>query len=261
MPPPDRVYRTEAVILHRHDLGEADRILTLYTPHYGKIRVVAKGVRKPSSRKAGHVELFMRTEMMVARSHSALDIVTQVEMRDAFLPLREDLVRATYASHFVELLDAFTEEADENQALYHLLVNGLGWLCQTNDLQRAARYYELHLLELVGYRPQLFECVICGETIRPRPQFYSIVDGGVLCPSCGQQSPRARPVSLNALKLLRYMQTRPFEAVERIRLTPALRVETENLLHATLVYHLERQLKSVAFLQRLRRENQSGQAG
>jgi DNA repair protein RecO (recombination protein O) len=258
MPAPDRVYRTEAVVLRRHDLGETDRILTLYTPHYGKIRVVAKGVRKPSSRKAGYVELFMRTEMMMARSQGALDIVTQVEMKDAFLPLRENLVRATYASHLVELLDAFTEEADENQDLYRLLVNGLGWLCRTDDLQCAARYYELHLLDLVGYRPQLFECVICGETICPQPQFYSPVDGGVLCPSCGRQYPRAKPISLNALKLLRYMQTHPFEAVEKIKLSPAVRAETESLLHATLVYHLERQLKSVAFLQRLRRENWSG---
>ncbi len=137
-------------------------------------------------------------------------------MKDAFLPLREDLVRTTYASHFVELLDSFTQEADENQALYQLLVDGLGWLCRTNDLQRAARYYELRLLDLVGYRPQLFECVFCGEAIRPQPQFYSPADGGVIRPACGQQHPRAKPISLNALKLLRYMQTIPLRQSRRL---------------------------------------------
>src|SRR5262245_46708243 len=121
MPSSEHLYRTEAVVLRRQDLGEADRILTLFARAFGKTRVVAKGVRKPASRKAGHVELFMRVDLLLAQGRT-LDVVSQAQMLDAFLPVREDLLRTTYASHFVELLDAFTEERDQHDDLYDLLV-------------------------------------------------------------------------------------------------------------------------------------------
>jgi DNA repair protein RecO (recombination protein O) len=228
---PDKIYRTEAIVLRRQNLGEADRILTLYTPDYGKVKVVAKGVRKPQSHKAGHVELFARSDVLVARGRSSLDVLSQADLIDAFQPIRGDLIRATYASHFVELLDAFTEEADSSPPLYHLLVDGLA-----------------------GYRPELFTCAVCGEPIQAHDQFYSAADGGVICPTCGSGHPRVVPISLGALKVLRYMQTRPFEVVEALTLRPAVLAETERILHSTLTYHLERRLKSVAFLKRLRRE-------
>jgi DNA repair protein RecO (recombination protein O) len=253
MPPSEHVYRTEAVVLRRHDLGEADRILTLYARGYGKIRAVAKGVRKPASRKAGHVELFMRVDLLLSEGRT-LDVITQAQTLDPFISLRDNLEHTVYASHFVELLDAFTEEADENDRLYHLLVSGLTWLCQTSDLQRTARYYELRLLDVVGYRPQLFECVICGEKIQAQDQFYSPQVGGVICPSCGPGHFHTRPLTLNLLKVLRYLQTHSFETVEQLNLSSAVCLEAERLLHDTLTYHLERRLKSAAFLQRLRHE-------
>ena len=95
---------------------------------------------------------------------------TLFELIDAFSPIRQDLIRTTYAAHFVELLDAFTEEADSSPPLYQLLVDGLEWLGQTTDLRRSARYYELHLLDLAGYRPELFTCVVCGEPIQAHDQ-------------------------------------------------------------------------------------------
>jgi DNA repair protein RecO (recombination protein O) len=243
--------------LRRQDLGEADRILTLYTRGRGKIKAVAKGVRKPASRKAGHLELFMQTDVLLAQGRT-LDVITQVQTIEPFLALRDDLEHATYAAHFAELLDAFTEEADENDTLYHLLASGLSWLCQTGDLQRTARYYELRLLDAVGYRPQFFECVICGREVQPRDQFYSPQAGGVICSICGPNHARSRSLALGLLKVLRYLQTQSFETVEQLNLSHAICLEAERLLHDTLTYHLERRLKSAAFLQRLRYETRSG---
>jgi DNA repair protein RecO (recombination protein O) len=251
--PADHIYRTRGVVLRRSDLGETDRILTLYTPSRGKIRVIGKGVRKPTSRKAGHVELFMEVDLLVAQGRS-LDILTQADMIQAFEPLRTDLTRATVAGHAVELLDAFTEDEDASQPLYDLLVAGLGWICMSGDLQRTARYYELRLLTLAGYRPELFHCVICGEPIRPEAQFYSAPDGGVVCPRCAPERPGARSLSLNGLKVLRYLQTRPVDVVEQLTLSERVQKEIERLMYETLTYHLERRLRSAAFLDRLRRE-------
>ena len=102
--PRERTYRTEAVVIRRSDFGEADRLLTLFSADRGKTRAIAKGARKPQSRKTGHVELFMRSKFLIAEGRD-LDIVTQAEMVEAYAPLRDDLVRATYASYAVELLD------------------------------------------------------------------------------------------------------------------------------------------------------------
>lgn len=253
MPPDDRVYRTEGVVLRRHDLGETDRILTIYTRGHGKVRAVAKGVRKPSSRKAGHVELFARVDLLIARGRS-LDIVTQAELLDAFEPLRADLVRTTYAAHFVELVDAVTEDNDPSPSTYALLVSGLSWLCQTTDLRRTARTYELHVLDLAGYRPELHSCVICGRPVQAEDQFYSAAAGGVICPRCGAERAGGQRITLNALKVLRYLQSQSFEAIEQVNLSEGVQREVERLLHETLTYHLERRLKSAAFLDRLRRE-------
>lgn len=253
MPPADRVYRTEGVVLRRHDLGETDRILTIYTRGHGKVRAVAKGVRKPSSRKAGHVELFARVDLLIARGRS-LDIVTQAELLDGFPTLRDDLVRTTYAAHFVELVDAVTEDNDPSPSMYALLVAGLSWLCATTDLRRTARTYELHLLDLAGYRPELHNCVVCGKPVKPEDQYFSAATGGVICPRCGAERGTGQRISLNALKVLRYLQSQSFEAIEQLNLSEGVQKEIERLLHETLVTHLERRLKSVAFLDRLRRE-------
>src|SRR5512140_1231536 len=116
----ERSIRVETVVLRHADWGEADRILVLYTRESGKIRAVAKGVRKLRSRKAGHLEPFTRVTLMLAHGRD-MWIVTQAETVDAFQPLREDLLLTGYAANVIELLDRFTYEEGENRSLYSLL--------------------------------------------------------------------------------------------------------------------------------------------
>ena len=253
----ERVYRTQAVVLRRTDFGEADRLLTVFTPERGKLRLVAKGARKPSSRKSGHVELFSRGQFMVAVGRE-LDIVTQAETLEPFLPLREDLERTTYAYYVSELADAFTAERDENGPLYRLLVEAYGWLCADDDLALIARYYELHLLGLVGFQPQFFACVGCRNPLEPEVSYMSAADGGILCAKCGRNWTGATEVSVNALKVLRFLQSRDWETCRLLRLSPVTHAEVERLMSAYLTYHLERKLKSVDFIHRLRRQMGAG---
>ncbi|MFC2030686.1 DNA repair protein RecO [Chloroflexota bacterium] len=250
----EKVYRTEAIVLRRTDFGEADRLLTAYTPRRGKLKLIAKGARKPSSRKSGHVELFSRGQYMVAVGRE-LDIVTQAETLDPFLPLREDLLRTTYAYYVAELADAFTAERDENRLLFDLLSEAFGSLCTAQDLTLAARYYELHLLGLVGYQPQLFVCNSCKQLLQPESTYYlSSGDGGVFCRKCGFDRVGAAEISLNALKVMRFLQTRDWETCRLLRLTSATHTEVERVMNSYITYHLERKLKSVEFMLRLRRQ-------
>jgi DNA repair protein RecO (recombination protein O) len=249
----ERTFRSEAVVLRRSDFGEADRLLTLYTHDFGKIKAIAKGARKPQSRKTGHVELFMRTKFLFAEGRD-MNIITQAEMIEAYPTLREDLVRTTYASYVVELLDRFTVEEDRHLDVYNLLVDALGWLATTEDLMLVARYYELRLLALAGFQPQLFQCVSCGQPIQEQDQFFSAPMGGLLCPDCQAANRRARPVTAVAVKVLRYLQTRSWDTVHVLHLKRPLQRELETLMHHYLTFVLERNLKSVDFLHRLRRE-------
>ena len=249
----DRTFRSEAIVLKRTDFGEADRLLTLFSRERGKIKAVAKGARKPQSRKTGHVDLFMRTNFLFAEGRD-LAIITQAEMVEAYPALRGDLVRATYAAYVVELLDRFTVEADRHVNIYNLLADALGWLALTDDWMLAARYYELRLLALTGFQPQLFRCVACGEEIAEQDQFFSAELGGLLCPDCRNSDRNAMPISSIAVKVLRYLQTRDWATVSVLQLKRKLQHELERLMHFYLTFILERNLKSVDFLHRLREE-------
>ena len=250
----ERLYRTEAIVLRRADFGEADRLLTLLTPKEGKIRAIAKGVRRPTSRKSGHVELFTHTELLIARGRH-LDIITQAQTIESFVALRQDLMRLTYAHYVAELMDRFAEEGSESHDFFALMLSALRWLGEDRDLALTARFFEMQLLGLSGFQPQLFHCVECWSLLTPEEQFFDPDAGGVLCRNCGPASRTAQPLSLPAFKVLRFLQTRPHEIVRVLRLNPDTHEEVERHLQRYLSHVLERHLKSVAFLDLIRRQS------
>ena len=234
-------------------MGEADRLLTLYTREHGKLKAIGKGARKPRSRKTGHIELFMRSQFMLAQGRN-LDIVTQVETVEPYRAIRSDLVRTTYAAYAVELLDNFTPEAEKHTGVYQLLSEALYWFGETDNLLLAARHYELRLLSLVGFQPQLFYCVVSGELIEHEDQYFSAAEGGLIKREHRQRDRRARPISAAAVKVLRFLQTRPWDAVQNLQLRRDLHQEIEMVMHFYLQFLLEKGFKSADFLYRLRRE-------
>jgi len=255
MPQAQRSFRAEAVVLSHWDYGEADRMIGLYTLEMGKVRVIAKGVRKSRSRKAGHLEPFTRLSLLLARGRDML-IVTQAETLNAYLPLRDDLMLVGYASYVIELLDRFTFPEEENRAIYRLVTETLQRLAETEasemQISLVLRYYELNMLNLSGFRPQLFNCVKCLEEIKPQDQFFSAELGGVLCPQCGASTPRARPVSMPALKYLRHFQRSSFTVVRKVKPPESTLREMESLLQDYITYLLERRLNTTTFLKQVK---------
>jgi DNA repair protein RecO (recombination protein O) len=245
----DRVYRTEAVIIRRSDFGEADRLLTLITPQ-GKRRVVAKGARKTTSRLAGHIELFTHATLLLAVGRN-LDIVTQSVILDGYDNLRADLKRIGAAYYAAELIDRLIEEEDENRPAFALLVATLDALDKTQNVDLALRFYELHLLGYLGYRPQLYQCAACQETLTEETNRFSPTVGGALCRRCATADRGGMPMSLSAFKLLRFLQAQPLEASDRLTISDPTRAETDKLLRAYIRRILERDLKSVAFLEEI----------
>lgn len=252
MPDQERTLKVEAVVLRHSDWGEADRLLGLYTRENGKLRAVAKGVRKLRSRKAGHLEPFTRVKLLLARGRD-LWIVTQAETVDAYLPLKDDLEKIGQASYVLELLDRFTYEEGSNRLIFQLLTETLNRLANETDIYLALRYYEVRLLDYLGYRPELSQCVRCGESIQPADQFFSASLGGVVCPRCGITEAELLPISLPALKYLRHIQRSSYNEAQRARLAPSARLELEHILQIYLTYRLERGLNSPGFIREIRR--------
>lgn len=254
MPRQERAFRTEGIILRRLDFGEADRILTVFTPQHGKLSVIAKGARKLTSTKTGHVELFTRADMLIHRGRD-LSILTQVEMIAPYLPIREDLQRGAYANYAMELLDRFTSDGEEDQrALFALVTDTLERLCEDDDPRLVVRYYEMQLLDLVGFRPELNECVISREAIIAQNQFFSYAEGGVVQPNAVLQGTQLVPISVQTLKMLRHMQRSPYTHVKSLKVTRPLHDDIERILLGYITHLLEYKLQSVDFIRRIRQK-------
>jgi DNA repair protein RecO (recombination protein O) len=252
MPDQPRSFRVEAVVLRHANWGEADRLLTLYTREQGKLRAIAKGARKIRSRKAGHLEPFTHITLQLAKSRD-IPIVTQVETLDPYLPLRESLVLTGYASYVMELLDRFTYEEDGgNLSLFRLLTDTLARLCSTAETWSVVRYYEMRLLDFLGFRPQLFECANCRAVIEPVDQYFSPSAGGVICPKCGNGLPGLWNVSVEALKYMRHFQRSNYNESARARVVPETQKEVETLMQAYFTYLLERGLNTPGFIKRVK---------
>ncbi len=254
-----RLCSTEAIVIRKTELGEADCILTLYTPRLGKVRAVAKGARRPKSRLGGHVEVLAHSQLMLVRSRN-LDIVTQSQTIHSFLGLRDDLWRTSSALYVVELVDRLTAEEEENHPLFRLVVDTLDWLCRARHGDMVLRHFELHLLGHLGYRPQLEQCVVCQSAIRPAANYFSPSGGGVVCPGCASQESVLHPISVNALKVLRFLQRSEHAAVDQLKVGPELSLELRQLMQRYLRYLLERELKSAQWLDRLEKERLDSRA-
>lgn len=249
MSPRPRVYKTEAIVLRTMDLGEADRVLTVLTPRLGKLRVIAKGVRRPRSRIGGALQPFSDVQLVLAVGRT-WDVVTSTSLEDPHLGLRNNLHSTAAAWYVVELADRFCEGAADSLEAFRLLAQALSALDAGSEVARevVARWFELALMDAMGFRPELARCLECGAGIEPEGNAFSPVGGGVLCPQCRHTALGARPISADALKILRHLQRSPLVGVLRLRVTPALHREVEWLLHATVSAVIERELRSRDFL-------------
>ena len=245
-----RLYKTEAIVLRSMDLGEADRVLTILTPRLGKLRVIAKGIRRTRSRLGGGLEPFSDVHLVLAVGRT-FDVVTQAALEDPHLGLRDDLHSTAAAWYLVELVDRFCEGSAESHDAFELLAQGLAALdAAPAEVSRevVARWFELHLLDAMGFRPELTQCLDCGIAIEPEGNAYSPAAGGVLGPECSHGALGARPISSAALKVLRHLQRSSLTEVLRLRLLRATQREVERLMHATVSAVLERELRSRDFL-------------
>jgi DNA repair protein RecO (recombination protein O) len=251
--PVPRLYVTDAIVLSRFDYGEADRIMTLFTPEYGKLTAIAKGVRRPTSRLGGALEPLAELRVALARGRN-FDVVTQVEVSKAWLRLRDNLESAATAWYLAELADRSIEERHEAEGLYALLKRAYELLDDGMNPGRVARWYEMHLADELGVRPEVDRCVECDRMLEADERFRWVPPlGGVLCYRCpGPPADRAG-LSLDGLKLLKAYQRMDVEALAALRLPASVEQEVEQAMRDFLRVSLERDARSLGFLDEVRR--------
>ena len=256
-----RTYKTQGVVLKQTPIGEADRVLSIFTPDLGKVRVVARGVRRTKSRLAGHLEPLTQVSISVSRGRT-LDVINEAETIRSFRALREDLRRVSEGVYLAELVESFSAEQQPNLAIYDLLLEALEFLERSEDATQAIRCFEMQLLDHSGFGPELYQCVECRSTLEPGGYLFSSAKGGVLCQQCNPLSGEALlPLSLNANKVLRYFQREGLQNAASLDVPPAVLNEIDRLLRTYIRYVLERELKSAEFVEIVARQRSAQDRG
>ncbi len=235
------IYKDEAVVLKTIKLGEADRIVTLMTRRNGKIRAVAKGVRKTKSRFGGRLEPFTRVELILYKGRKELDTITAAEILTSFDSVRKDYARLTSAAALAEIVDKLTPDRETALPTYALLIGGLEALAEDRGTTTVPAFLA-KLLSLCGYHPELASCAGCG--IPERLAGFSPSLGGVVCADCYEEDDSALRMGPDRVALLSRLLVsefgEPAAAVDTDALTTALRRYAE--------YRLERPLRSLQLL-------------
>ena len=235
------LYRATGVVLRTYRLGEADRIVVILTEHHGKVRAVAKGVRKTKSRFGARLEPMSHVNLLLARGRE-LDIVSQVDAVESLAPLVGDLDHMTNGMAVLEAIDQMTLDREPAPHLYRMLVGALRTIAdRSGPLVVSAFYWKLLAAE--GVRPQLDACVRCGET-EPLVAF-DLAEGGVLCRQCRSGT----AISPEALALMRQVLGGRLNDALAVPASPATH-EVSTLATRALEHHIERRLRTVAMFER-----------
>ncbi len=233
------LYRDTGVVLRTHKLGEADRIVVIFTRNHGKVRAVAKGVRKTSSRFGARLEPTSHVALQLYAGRE-LDVVTQAETVENFREIRDHLDRIARASAMLEAVEVVSPEREHNPRLYLMLVGALGALAR-NDPPLVVAAFFLKLLSLEGFHPVVDRCVNCGS---PGPLVsFDVEGGGMRCAGCRY----GQAVSPEGLDLLQRVLGGQLGSALNEEVSHAT-YEVDQLATRSLEHHVERRIRSITLL-------------
>ena len=243
-------FKCHGLIIKKNNIGESDRILTIFTDKFGKVRAKAKGVRKTLSRLAGHLDLFCLTNLVLAEGKT-LDVIIEAQTIECFPILGQDLKKTAAVFYLAELVDKTIGEHEPNLKIFHLLLKVLQKILLKND-EIYLRYFEINLLKYLGFRPHFGRCMHCQEKLKPTRNFFSPKEGGVLDIDCRQEDPTAIEISVSAIKLLRLMLQEDLDKFSKIKASMEVKKEMKRILSLFLNYTLEKKLSSAGFLEKIK---------
>ncbi len=230
-------YKTTGIVIRRFNLGEADRIITFLTPDHGKLKAVAKGVRRIKSRMAGHLEPFGEVELMVAEGKN-LDLITSARMQRDASNLSQDPKALSHAFLFAEIIDRLLDEGVGQPELYMAVASVFGGLGEGGDVRLLELYFKLQLMDALGYKPELSHCVVCHQSDSAAEYYFVPSLGGIADKSC--TSDRRFAMTAGQIKFWRLVSTHSLRDVQRITGAGELADQTLPACDDFIEYHFGR---------------------
>ncbi len=243
------IIKTRGLVLKYTNLNEADRILTLLTEDKGKIKVFAKGCRRPKSRLISSCEVFAFSDFILYKG-SNLYHINSCELRESFYELRKDLLMLSYAVYFAELADTVTDEDMQCKNIFLLLAKSLFYLSKKEiPLGILSNAYQIKLLDLSGFRPSLKKCVYCGkEGIH---NAFSVELGGVICENCSKEVDSIR-INPNTLEFFKILLIKPVSRLNSIKIDNTIFIEADRIISEFIQQHMDKRFKSMVFINNIK---------
>ena len=198
------LYKTQGIVIKSYNYGEANKILVIFTRDYGKIRAVAKGIRRTKSKFGASLELFSCSNIMVHwKENSDLYLITQTSIVNSFKKIRNDLEKICRGSYMLEIINEMLPERAKHANIYYLLCGALTLLESDMDPEKIMRWYEIKMLEFLGFGLRTSRCVSCrNAAIDKNKSCVNFRLGGILCSACSSNHEHSATVSKNAIDLL-----------------------------------------------------------
>jgi DNA repair protein RecO (recombination protein O) len=242
--------KTDAVVIHRLDFKESDLIVTLYTADLGKVTGIAKGAKRSKRRFVNNLQPFSYIRILFAEGRGGLIRVDEADMIQPLFRISEDISKVLYGSYFLEMVKEMTGEKESNPQLFELLVTFLTLLNDSSPREEYPRVFELRFLDLMGYRPRLMECTICGKTPPSGDEaFFSYRHGGVVCKRCQVNARGAVAISGETIQAMERVLGMDLTEVEDIEFSPLILAEGKEILPRFIQHQLGKGLKSLRVME------------
>lgn len=238
--------KTNGIVIKRMDFGEADRILTILTERFGKIKAIAKGVRKSTSKLGGHLEPFMIVDFQLHEGKTFFTI-TGASIISEFPNLHAELPKMAKAYVAGELVDNFIHENEKSEVTFQILTQILE-LIENNEKNFLINAFALKLIETSGFQPEFYDCVHCKEKITEGENFWDNLEGGVICKNCAAGTGHGSKISNDFIKVLRFIEKNSFATIGKLKLEKDVEDEIDIVLGEYIRSILEKNLKSKKFL-------------
>jgi DNA repair protein RecO (recombination protein O) len=248
------LYKTRAIVIKSMNLSESDRLITFMTENHGKVKCVAKGARKAKNQFWGSLEPMSLIHLIYfGREHQSLFRLNHSDIIEPFQTIRDDFDKLYTGIYFLDLIDAMILEGHWEPKVFTLLYQALAALNKQTELEPLRRLFEIRLLSLSGYKPQLEHCVLCRKIPANGMIPFSYVHNGILCSSCSNSSRIDIQFSVGTKNYIKKLLEVEIKTCERLKFPKSQTEEIEKVTHRLVLSHLGRELKSYPFIKNMSR--------
>ncbi|MCS5620719.1 MAG: DNA repair protein RecO [Nitrospinaceae bacterium] len=246
------LYNTRALVIKSINFSESDRLVTFMTENQGKVKCVAKGARKVKNRFWGALEPMSLIHLIYfGKEHQSLFRLNHCDIIESFQTIRDDFDKLYTGVYFLDLIDSMILEGHREKKIFALLYQSLAALNQQTELEPLRRLFEIRLLSLSGYTPQLEHCVLCKSLPENGKIPFSYAHNGILCIACSNRARIDIQLSTGTRNYIKKLLDVEIKTCERLKFPKSQTNEIEKVTHRLVLSHLGRELKSYPFIKNM----------